>query len=1017
MEMKKLSTIKDSWNTKSVLLGLIFMLSMFSVFGALTDNNQIYYSLDDNDLTGSNPLDLSGNGRTGTTNGATTGIDGKLLQGFSFDGINDYVNSTYSPIGLTSFTLNLWANVTSATSGTEILFGSTESGKNRLYLGFATTQRIQLSVGNSASSVITLNSANNKYTLNDWNMITAVYDGSTIEIFVNNVSVGSAAQSGTINIGYDFLIGAYNNQGSDSNYFNGRLDELSFWDRNLSDTEIGELYNNDLAFNPYGSTPATGITFNNPTQSQYINDTSFLLNVSFSTITNSTYILNAGSETTLGTNTNESTTTLIGIEGLNNISVFTNTSGILSNSSITFTIDTTNPIINNTLPLEINSYFLNISNYVTCSDTNIFTCEITFQPDNQTYAVNQTPLVNFTYNGNQTYDIILTDLANNSVTENGTILINPVTNITFFDINGTQITDYTLGGLSFTDTTNISFYNSVLEVGTNNTLLFEKLGYNSGNITFELLNDSRININYTIPFAEITFFFVDITDGSVIDDQNITLEIIGSTFSQEYEVNETSNYTLVEPLITAGTYTTSVVSQDYSVVFRNFEYDNQQNLTLVIYMTPKVVVDEVITDLIVQVQDTYKSTQPDIPVIQYIWQSDIGQYVIVNEKVSNGFGQTTFSVFLDTKLYQFCAEYNNQLFCESGVTIDASTIVLPLTIDLLAPVVVNNSEIYFKTFTNNLFNTSTNTTIQVDFTWNNQLQDVNEYCLSIQERNFNTLSYLFNNCSTTHSGGLTYLISINENSTYIASSYIKIGNDERRLDQLFLNVVHALQQELIANGFHIIVALLLLFGAIGVGYNKKIHNVSITHILLPLISIVVFITFPIIHNIETVFIVTLVNIVAYTMVTKTFEKNESANIKKIIFILMIYLIFISSLIVFLGEMESKGQLDERGEIILDYLNPDNLALRDFLDNTTTNLQTQQTNSKEGDFDVFNIVFTKGLGFLDTFFNVMAHIFTIVTTMAFLLGVSSEFFTLFIQAVNVLLTFYIFLLFMKSVFGK
>lgn len=993
--------------TKKLILGLIFMLSMFSVFSTLQDNNTAYYAMDN--LTG-NLNDSSGNGNLLTNTGATITDNGKIEQAYEFDGINDRLTRTqFSELQVANaWTINAWIKPDN-TGGAQYTIMSQGVGSG--------TDRWSLSISNNVLTGTILNGGTHAKSIaftdtNNFNFVTMTWTGSTLNVYLNgSVLVGST--TGSVDSTAGFSIGRTT---ANLAFFDGTIDEVSIYSRVLTGSEITELYNGGNGLNPY-ATASTGITFNNPTQSQFINDTSFLLNVSFSTITNSTYILNNGSETTLGTNTNESTTTLIGVEGLNNISVFTNTSGLLSNSSITFTIDTTNPIINNSLPLEINSYFLNISNYVTCSDDNLFTCEITFQPDNQTYAVNQTPLVNFTYNGNQTYNIILTDLANNSVTENGTILINPVTNITFFDSNGTQIMDYTLGGLSFTDTANISFYNSILEVGTNNTLLFEKLGYNSGNITFELLNDSRININYTIPFAQITFFFVDITDGAVIDDQNITLEIIGSTFSQEYQVNETSNYTLVEPLITAGTYTTSVISQDYSVVFRNFEYDNQQNLTLVIYMTPKVVVDEIITDLIVQVQDTYKSTQPDIPVIQYIWQSDIGQYVIVNEKVSNGFGQTTFSVFLDTKLYQFCAEYNNQLFCESGVTIDASTIALPLTIDLLAPVVVNNSEIYFKTFTNSLFNTTTNTTIQVDFTWNNQLQDVNEYCLSIQERNFNTLSYLFNNCSTTHSGGLTYLISINENSTYIASSYIKIGNDERTLDQLFLNVVHALQQELIANGFHIIGALLLLFGAIGVGYNKKIHNVSITHILLPLISIVVFITFPIIHNIETVFIVTLVNIVAYTMVTKTFEKNESANIKKIIFILMIYLIFISSLIVFLGEMDSKGQLDERGEIILNQLNPDNLVLRDFLDDTKTNLQIQQTNSKEGDFDVFNIVFTKGLGFLDTFFNVMAHIFTIVTTMAFLLGVSSEFFTLFIQAVDVLLTFYIFLLFMKSVFGK
>ena len=81
---------------KKLFLGFIFILAVClsqAVSGALTDDNVGYYSFDDTNLSGSNPLDLSGNSNTGITTGATTGVSGLLSEGFSFDGTNDYIST------------------------------------------------------------------------------------------------------------------------------------------------------------------------------------------------------------------------------------------------------------------------------------------------------------------------------------------------------------------------------------------------------------------------------------------------------------------------------------------------------------------------------------------------------------------------------------------------------------------------------------------------------------------------------------------------------------------------------------------------------------------------------------------------------------------------------------------------------------------------------------------------------------------------------------------------------------
>ena len=76
-----------------------------SAFGALNDA-AVYYSFDDDNLTGSNPNDLSGNGYNGVNTDAITGVTGVLLQQFDYDGVNSLVtipSRTYASTGTVGF--------------------------------------------------------------------------------------------------------------------------------------------------------------------------------------------------------------------------------------------------------------------------------------------------------------------------------------------------------------------------------------------------------------------------------------------------------------------------------------------------------------------------------------------------------------------------------------------------------------------------------------------------------------------------------------------------------------------------------------------------------------------------------------------------------------------------------------------------------------------------------------------------------------------------------------------------
>jgi len=95
-------------------------------------------------------------------------------------------------------------------------------------------------------------------TLNKWNHIVASYDNNseTMRIFVEGVEQSSLHISGFGTIGsnsYNLLLGAIYNL---NYWYQGRQDDLAIWNRALTPSEIGELYNDGTPINISGSLTA-----------------------------------------------------------------------------------------------------------------------------------------------------------------------------------------------------------------------------------------------------------------------------------------------------------------------------------------------------------------------------------------------------------------------------------------------------------------------------------------------------------------------------------------------------------------------------------------------------------------------------------------------------------------------------------------------------------------------------------------------------------------------------------------
>ncbi len=198
--------------------------------------------------------DRSGNNNTGTLTNGPQPVAGKIGQGLSFDGTDDYVtvpNSNTFDFGTGPFTFSAWAKTTSTAYSMLFLRYNSSGGGGQIFMSFsrgggADTGKVELYTWNSTQEEVYRKSSG---TINDgqWHHVVGVRDGGTITIYVDGaVNQGTQTGSATINASSDgtFGIGYNSNEGgAPGGYFDGSLDDVRVYNRALSISEIKQLYN------------------------------------------------------------------------------------------------------------------------------------------------------------------------------------------------------------------------------------------------------------------------------------------------------------------------------------------------------------------------------------------------------------------------------------------------------------------------------------------------------------------------------------------------------------------------------------------------------------------------------------------------------------------------------------------------------------------------------------------------------------------------------------------------------
>ena len=172
-----------------------------------------------------------------------------------FDGTNDLVkvpDSDALDLVGSKLTLSCWVKRSAAASGNLVKKANASNGY-RLWITATGALQFEVLIGGTTKSV----TSTTTIPLNTWKHVAARYDGSELRAFIGGtIEAATTAATGSLVATTEALwLGYYD---STSHHLNGYLDDVSIYDRALSDTEVTNLSNNQMGRYEYHHVNALG---------------------------------------------------------------------------------------------------------------------------------------------------------------------------------------------------------------------------------------------------------------------------------------------------------------------------------------------------------------------------------------------------------------------------------------------------------------------------------------------------------------------------------------------------------------------------------------------------------------------------------------------------------------------------------------------------------------------------------------------------------------------------------------
>jgi len=817
-----------------VILAILF--SVVSVSAAVTDEDlrnggESYFPMDEG--TGTTIEDLV-NGDDGSLNGPTWNTNGIIENSLTFDtNQDDYVDISNSPDLGNSYTVHIWFKTPYDEAGYLINFddgvisledNDGDSGNGNLFWRYG--------------GYIGWDIPSSDYSDDTWHLLSfvvssasdtqanAYLDGQQLNTVTDNLG-------GTAN-GIPLEIGV-NNAGLS---FRGDIDEVYLKSGQDNASIIQEYYDRqsqDLAGSHYPFESAVlsfqNITVNNE---EIINDTVYnnsllnfsvdVLNTSTNGDVNQTYNLFYNNGTQINSS-QYATNNLNGSFSINlsnggyKINLFAeNNETSVQSQNYSIRIDINPPELNVSIPSEINTYDLNLTEEINFSATglaSIDTCQVTF---NYSFNSSQqiTPCENetfsFDYNGNWTYDIFVNDTAGNFNTDNGSIFVNPFVVFDFEDDNGSDIDDFQVNGETFTEEYKKPIFDiiSVSDRPSNQTFTFERNGFETSNFTRELNATSDLNETITVPFAKIIVKVFDRKDRNLINDRNVTLQLIGP--EGDNATVTTGKFNFTNENFTAERYHILADASGYNSEQFYFDYNAQEQVNVDIYMLNSTSPNA--GKITIIAKDQFSQFIQGAICRAKEWRGDTSSYETVGQGLTNSNGEVLLNIELGVKEYVFeCSKDGLSSSLEPEVIqtdLDSRTIILREGEDKLQEL--------FTGLTYEVTETISGNVSTINFTYTDKSAQVTQACITFYDLSGSSKSKLAETCSSSTAATITESFQINNTFAVSAEASFTFNNNiQRTVERFTYNSVISITNFLDKFNLGIWVPLILALAGISLG--------------------------------------------------------------------------------------------------------------------------------------------------------------------------------------------------------
>jgi len=200
-----------------------------------------YYKFDDDYI---NSLGESFFGTAGPNN-MNPFASGKFGSAASFNGVNSWLaafgnSNEMEPVGTGGWTLSTWVSLDDTTNN-QSLWDKRNPGSSGM--------RVLIRPGAIRDILVTWNTQNQSFSLpagvftdDTWHHVVVRQNAgtNTFKVVVDDVSLGTATRTSYTASGQ--LLNVGRDRANTSSYLNGRLDEYTIWDRELTNAEITTLY-------------------------------------------------------------------------------------------------------------------------------------------------------------------------------------------------------------------------------------------------------------------------------------------------------------------------------------------------------------------------------------------------------------------------------------------------------------------------------------------------------------------------------------------------------------------------------------------------------------------------------------------------------------------------------------------------------------------------------------------------------------------------------------------------------